>query len=206
MGLRHRRRLALWLRWNGKPRSTRVAQVPLSRTPGLLLDIHTVAAVAPRACGRGRWRPSRSGAARRWGAVHVTQLNSSSCNFIGIPAVPPPALVPEVLALPYARPGAFRKRRAGWHVACSSGPSYAQKAPACTKPRHGDAVPVADVTVPDSSNSISCPYCGGQMRWAPARWLAHGVFECNRCGVFPDFRVTPPRLPPIRRSVTLPAE
>jgi hypothetical protein len=28
------------------------------------------------------------------------------------------------------------------------------------------------------------------MRWSPAGWLTLGVFECDRCGEFPDFRIT----------------
>ena len=46
---------------------------------------------------------------------------------------------------------------------------------------------VVDITVNDTSRSVACPYCGRSMRWSPARWLAHGVFECDRCGEFPDF-------------------
>jgi hypothetical protein len=49
---------------------------------------------------------------------------------------------------------------------------------------------VADMTLPASPSSIACPYCGGPMRWAPARWLTLGIFECDRCGEFPDFRST----------------
>jgi len=33
-----------------------------------------------------------------------------------------------------------------------------------------------------------CPYCGRPLRWIAMRWLARGVFECDRCGEFPDFR------------------
>jgi transposase len=49
-------------------------------------------------------------------------------------------------------------------------------------------VAVVDITANHPSRSIACPYCGRSMRWSPARWLAHGVFECDRCGEFPDFR------------------
>jgi hypothetical protein len=47
---------------------------------------------------------------------------------------------------------------------------------------------VVDITANDSSRTIPCPYCGRSMRWSPAGWLAHGVFECDHCGEFPDFR------------------
>ena len=33
-----------------------------------------------------------------------------------------------------------------------------------------------------------CPYCRRPLRWVAMRWLARGVFECERCGEFPDFR------------------
>jgi len=33
-----------------------------------------------------------------------------------------------------------------------------------------------------------CPYCDRPLRWVAMRWLARGVFECERCGEFPDFR------------------
>ena len=33
-----------------------------------------------------------------------------------------------------------------------------------------------------------CPYCSRPLRWIAMRWLARGVFECDRCGEFPDFR------------------
>jgi len=33
-----------------------------------------------------------------------------------------------------------------------------------------------------------CPYCQRPLRWVAMRWLARGVFECDRCGEFPDFR------------------
>jgi DNA-directed RNA polymerase subunit RPC12/RpoP len=46
------------------------------------------------------------------------------------------------------------------------------------------------VTAPDPSRTIRCPYCQGRLRWTAARWLAYGVFECERCGEFPDFRLT----------------
>ena len=33
-----------------------------------------------------------------------------------------------------------------------------------------------------------CPYCGRTLRWMPTRWLGRGVFQCDQCGDFPDFR------------------
>jgi hypothetical protein len=33
-----------------------------------------------------------------------------------------------------------------------------------------------------------CPYCGKAMRWTPLRGLTRGVFECEKCGDFPDYR------------------
>jgi len=36
--------------------------------------------------------------------------------------------------------------------------------------------------------STRCPYCNRPLRWIAMRWLARGVFECERCGEFPDFR------------------
>ncbi len=33
-----------------------------------------------------------------------------------------------------------------------------------------------------------CPYCHRPLRWVAMRWLARGVFECECCGEFPDFR------------------
>ena len=36
--------------------------------------------------------------------------------------------------------------------------------------------------------NTQCPYCGRPLRWGAMRWLARGVFECERCGEFPDFR------------------
>jgi hypothetical protein len=40
------------------------------------------------------------------------------------------------------------------------------------------------------------------MRWSPARWLAYGVFECEHCGEFPDFREIR-RAPQLREEVIL---
>jgi hypothetical protein len=40
------------------------------------------------------------------------------------------------------------------------------------------------------------------MRWSPAGRLAHGVFECDHCGEFPDFRQIR-RAPPRRDEVIL---
>ena len=61
---------------------------------------------------------------------------------------------------------------------------------------------VVDITANDTSRSIACPYCGRSMRWSPARWLAHGVFECDQCGEFPDFRQIR-RAPAVREEVIL---
>jgi hypothetical protein len=36
--------------------------------------------------------------------------------------------------------------------------------------------------------STLCPYCNRPLRWIAMRWLARGVFECDRCGEFSDFR------------------
>ena len=36
--------------------------------------------------------------------------------------------------------------------------------------------------------STVCPYCGRSLRWMPTRWLGRGVFQCEQCGDFPDFR------------------
>ena len=33
-----------------------------------------------------------------------------------------------------------------------------------------------------------CPYCGRALHWMPTRWLGRGVFQCEQCGDFPDFR------------------
>ena len=61
----------------------------------------------------------------------------------------------------------------------------------CLKPRQLSAVRVNDRTDTGSqAAAVSCPYCAGQMRWSPAGWLTLGVFECDRCGEFPDFRIT----------------
>jgi hypothetical protein len=39
-----------------------------------------------------------------------------------------------------------------------------------------------------SASQILCPYCRQALRWAALRWFGLGVFECERCGEFPDFR------------------
>ena len=62
---------------------------------------------------------------------------------------------------------------------------------------------VVEFTANDPSRSIACPYCGRSMRWAPARWLAQGVFECERCGEFPDFRQIRRAFPNERNEVVL---
>jgi len=36
--------------------------------------------------------------------------------------------------------------------------------------------------------ATECPYCGRTLRWMPTRWLGRGVFQCDQCGDFPDFR------------------
>ncbi|HMD36923.1 MAG TPA: response regulator [Vicinamibacterales bacterium] len=36
--------------------------------------------------------------------------------------------------------------------------------------------------------SSVCPYCGRSLRWMPTRWLGRGVFQCDQCGDFPDYR------------------
>lgn len=36
--------------------------------------------------------------------------------------------------------------------------------------------------------STVCPYCGRSLRWMPTRWLGRGVFQCDQCGDFPDYR------------------
>ncbi|HEV3140091.1 MAG TPA: response regulator [Vicinamibacterales bacterium] len=36
--------------------------------------------------------------------------------------------------------------------------------------------------------SAACPYCGRVLLWMPSRWLGRGVFQCEQCGDFPDFR------------------
>jgi predicted RNA-binding Zn-ribbon protein involved in translation (DUF1610 family) len=47
------------------------------------------------------------------------------------------------------------------------------------------------LTTAESSDPFFCPYCHRQLRWAATRRLAHGIFECERCGEFPDFRILP---------------
>jgi hypothetical protein len=36
-------------------------------------------------------------------------------------------------------------------------------------------------------SDVLCPYCRKVLRWASLRWFGLGVFECERCGEFPDF-------------------
>ena len=38
-----------------------------------------------------------------------------------------------------------------------------------------------------------CPYCGRALHWMPTRWLGRGVFQCEQCGDFPDFRTNAAR-------------
>ena len=42
--------------------------------------------------------------------------------------------------------------------------------------------------VESTITNTPCPYCDRPLRWIAMRWLARGVFECDRCGEFPDFR------------------
>ena len=46
------------------------------------------------------------------------------------------------------------------------------------------------LTTKESSDPLLCPYCRRQLRWATTHRQAHRVFECERCGEFPDFRVS----------------
>jgi transposase len=39
-----------------------------------------------------------------------------------------------------------------------------------------------------AASDVLCPYCNETLRWASLRWFGLGVFECERCGEFPDFR------------------
>ena len=45
----------------------------------------------------------------------------------------------------------------------------------------------ADRTADTDLETVTCPYCGAALRSAPHQWAGHGVFECGRCGEFPDF-------------------
>ena len=40
----------------------------------------------------------------------------------------------------------------------------------------------------NTETPILCPYCRQGLRWASLRWFGLGVYECERCGEFPDFR------------------
>lgn len=97
--------------------------------------------------------------------------------------------------------------RCGLCVASSRVPTGTQPAQArstarnldeCLDSGHGSRMSAGLCTTAESSEPLLCPYCGRQLRWATTRWLAHGVFECERCGEFPDFRVS--------RRETLPGE
>jgi hypothetical protein len=46
------------------------------------------------------------------------------------------------------------------------------------------------------SSEVLCPYCREALRWASLRWFGLGVFECERCGEFPDFRHAAPERTP----------
>jgi CheY-like chemotaxis protein len=39
-----------------------------------------------------------------------------------------------------------------------------------------------------TESTTLCPYCGRALLWMPSRWLGRGVFQCEQCGDFPDFR------------------
>jgi len=56
------------------------------------------------------------------------------------------------------------------------------------------------LTTSESSEPLLCPYCFRHLQWASTRWLAHGVFECERCGQFPDFRVSRRETPASEQS------
>src|ERR1051326_6192459 len=72
------------------------------------------------------------------------------------------------------------------------------RAPACTelsKCRNKRArLAWLMLSTPKSSMASSselttvCPYCGRALQWMPSRWLGRGVFQCQQCGDFPDFR------------------
>jgi CheY-like chemotaxis protein len=47
-----------------------------------------------------------------------------------------------------------------------------------------------------------CPYCGRDLRYVPHRWFGHSVFECEQCGDFPDFSVSPAGAGPARASAS----
>jgi len=55
--------------------------------------------------------------------------------------------------------------------------------------RRNHCMAAAQATRADSIlTRTECPYCRKPLRWVAMRWLARGVFECDRCGEFPDFR------------------
>jgi ribosomal protein L37AE/L43A len=39
-----------------------------------------------------------------------------------------------------------------------------------------------------TDDNMLCPYCRRPLRWSPVRSLSRGVFECESCGEFTDFR------------------
>ena len=48
-------------------------------------------------------------------------------------------------------------------------------------------MPVKSTHIESKRTTTLCPYCARPLRWIAMRWLARGVFECERCGEFPDF-------------------
>jgi hypothetical protein len=49
-------------------------------------------------------------------------------------------------------------------------------------------MPLKSTHIDSKLTTTLCPYCAKPLRWIAMRWLARGVFECDRCGEFPDFR------------------
>ena len=49
-------------------------------------------------------------------------------------------------------------------------------------------MPATSTRVDSIVTRTECPYCRRPLRWVAMRWLARGVFECELCGEFPDFR------------------
>ena len=48
-----------------------------------------------------------------------------------------------------------------------------------------------------TDDSMLCPYCRRLLRWSPVQWLSRGVFECESCGEFTDFRGFAPGAVPL---------
>jgi hypothetical protein len=38
------------------------------------------------------------------------------------------------------------------------------------------------------AQAILCPYCKRPLKWRPRVQFARGLFECDVCGSFPDYR------------------